>query len=234
MRVLHFSPVQRVQPNDRLRGLRASWFACSVVLAAALLGCVLPQAASAASGFALSKTQHRFDACPNTGSGEPTCEAIAVPTVAVSSGESVGAEFQGSGEKGGFDPKDLLEIYKLPEKGGSGQTVAIVDYGNDIDAESDLKKYRETYTLPDGKHLSECTEGNSCFKKIDTAGETEKEATEHEKAFPPSVTAGETSLDLDMVSAACSECHILLVEASGPDETAVEFAKDMLPAVEEA
>jgi hypothetical protein len=208
--------------------------ACLVVLAASLLACVLPQAASAASGFALSKTEHRFNACPNTGSGEPTCEAIAVPTAAVSSGESVGSEFQGSGEKGGFDPKDLLEIYKLPEKGGSGETVAIVDYDNDIDAESDLKKYRETYTLPDGKHLSECTEGNGCFKKIDTAGETETEAKEHEKAFPASSSAGETSLDLDMVSAACSECHILLVEASGPDETAAEFAKDMFAAEEEA
>jgi virginiamycin B lyase len=236
MRIMHLGPVWQANRRERVQRRRTNWSASSAVLAAALLGCVLPQAASAAGGFAQSKTQQPFTACRDLASGDPTCEAIAVPTVATSSGEAVGPEFQGSGELGGFDPKDLLEIYKLPDTGGSGQTVAIVDPDNDLDAESDLKKYRDTYALPSGKHLPECTEANGCFKKIDTNGETEKEAKEHEKPFPENeLDAGETSLDLDMVSAACSECHILLVETPSKEpETNTEFATLMLAGVEEA
>jgi hypothetical protein len=52
-----------------------------------------------------------------------------------------------------------------------------------------------------------------------------------EKGNYPAASEGwgiETSLDLDMVSAACPECHVLLVEASG------ELPAEMAAAVEEA
>jgi len=64
------------------------------------------------------------------------------------------------------------------------------------------------------------------------AGETEKEAEEHKKAFPKENAewAGEISLDVDMVSAACPECHILLVEANNEPE---EFSS-LITANEEA
>ena len=101
----------------------------------------------------------------------------------------------------GFGRPDLLSAYNLPSTGGSGQTVGIVDAMDDPNAESDLATYRSTYGLP------ACTTANGCFKKVDENGGTN---------YPAADTgwAGEISLDLDMVSAVCPSCHIVLVEAS--------------------
>ncbi|OLE20801.1 MAG: hypothetical protein AUG49_23740 [Catenulispora sp. 13_1_20CM_3_70_7] len=101
----------------------------------------------------------------------------------------------------GLGRGDLLSAYNLPSSGGSGQTVAIVDAQDDPNAESDLATYRSTYGLP------ACTTANGCFKKIDQNGGTHYPSAD-------SGWAGEISLDLDMVSAVCPGCHILLVEAT--------------------
>jgi len=101
----------------------------------------------------------------------------------------------------GYDPIDLQTAYGLSANGGSGQTVAIVDAYDDPNAEADLKVYRANFGLPP------CTTANGCFKKINQNG----------GSLPPRANAGwaeEISLDLDMVSAICPNCHILLVEAS--------------------
>ncbi|NUP46130.1 MAG: hypothetical protein HOW97_02270 [Catenulispora sp.] len=101
----------------------------------------------------------------------------------------------------GYGRTDLLSAYNLPSTGGTGQTVAIVDAQDDPNAESDLATYRSTYGL------TACTTANGCFKKIDQNGGT---------SYPTADSgwAGEISLDLDMVSAVCPSCHILLVEAT--------------------
>ncbi len=131
------------------------------------------------------------------------CPAATETTVQCMSFEISGVvSFEGSGEKGGFSPADLRSAYKLPSSGGSGQTVAIVDAYNDPNAESDLKTYRSHYGL------SECTTANGCFKKVNQNGE----AGSYPESEPGWST--EMSLDLDMVSAVCPECHILLVEAT--------------------
>ena len=99
----------------------------------------------------------------------------------------------------GYGPADLRAAYQLPGTGGANQTVAIVDAGDDATAEADLGVYRSTYGLP------ACTTANGCFRKVDQQG----------KASPLPANQGwgiEISLDLDMVSSACSACHILLVE----------------------
>jgi subtilase family serine protease len=99
----------------------------------------------------------------------------------------------------GFGPADLQAAYNLPS-GGAGQTVAIVDAFDNPTAESDLAVYRQQYGLPP------CTTANGCFKKIDQRGGTSYPG-------PDSGWAGEMALDVDMVSAICPSCKILLVEA---------------------
>ncbi|MGF1428299.1 hypothetical protein [Kitasatospora sp. LaBMicrA B282] len=101
----------------------------------------------------------------------------------------------------GYGPGDLASAYDLPSGGGTGQTVAIVDAQDDPNAESDLAAYRSQYGLP------ACTTANGCFRKIDENGGS---------SYPTADTgwAGEISLDVDMVSAVCPNCHILLVEAA--------------------
>ncbi|MFF8023883.1 S8 family serine peptidase [Streptomyces sp. NPDC007896] len=100
----------------------------------------------------------------------------------------------------GFGPADLQAAYNLPKDGGKDATVAIVDANDDPNAEKDLATYRSQYGLP------ECSTSNGCFKKIDQDGGSNYPT-------PDSGWAGEISLDVDMVSAACPQCHILLVEA---------------------
>ncbi|MFF0416577.1 putative Ig domain-containing protein [Kitasatospora sp. NPDC004745] len=100
----------------------------------------------------------------------------------------------------GYGPTDLAAAYNLPTSAGSGATVAIVDAQDDPNAESDLAAYRSQYGLP------ACTTANGCFRKVDQRGGT---------SYPTADSgwAGEISLDVDMVSAVCPNCHILLVES---------------------
>ncbi len=101
----------------------------------------------------------------------------------------------------GYGPADLQDAYKLPSStNGAGVTVAIVDAFDNPNAESDLQVYRNNFGLP------KCTTSNGCFKKVNQRGGSD---------YPPG-NAGwgeEISLDLDMVSAICPLCNILLVEA---------------------
>jgi streptogramin lyase len=179
--------------------------AALAILAAVLAICFssLPAAAAEPEISMTPSTTKPFYACPNE-----TCNAIVEPPATeTESGFALpgsGALLEGSGEKGGYAPADLRSAYKYPETGGSGQTVAIVDAYGDETAESDLNAYRKRYGLP------ECTKASGCFKQVNQKGE--------EKGLPSPGPAGwgvETSLDLDMVSAACPSCNILLVEASG-------------------
>jgi hypothetical protein len=105
---------------------------------------------------------------------------------------------------GGFGPSDLASAYKLPTSLGSGRTVAIVDAYNDPNAESDLATYRSQFGLP------ACTTANGCFRKVNQNGATSPLPAAN------SGWAGEIALDIEMVSAVCPQCKILLVEASSP------------------
>ncbi|KUL24484.1 S53 family peptidase [Streptomyces regalis] len=105
----------------------------------------------------------------------------------------------------GYGPSDLQNAYGLTSaaaSNGSGETIAIVDAYDDPNAEADLAKYRSHYGL------SACTTANGCFKKVGQTGST---------TSLPSADSGwaqEISLDVDMASATCPNCNILLVEAS--------------------
>ncbi|EWT00657.1 peptidase S8 [Intrasporangium oryzae NRRL B-24470] len=101
----------------------------------------------------------------------------------------------------GYGPADIRSAYGLASLNSGGRTVAIVDAYDDPTAESDLGVYRSQFGLP------ACTTANGCFRKVNQTGGTSY----------PRANAGwatEISLDLDMVSAACPDCKILLVEAS--------------------
>jgi subtilase family serine protease len=116
----------------------------------------------------------------------------------------------------GYGPIDLRSAYNLPAapSAGAGQTVAIVDAQDDPNAEADLATYRSTYGL------TPCTTANGCFRKVNQSG----------AAGPlPAADAGwatEISLDLDMVSAICPSCHILLVEAASPNQSDLSIAEN--------
>ncbi|HEX4061282.1 MAG TPA: putative Ig domain-containing protein [Streptosporangiaceae bacterium] len=114
----------------------------------------------------------------------------------------------------GYSPANLDSAYKLSATGGSGETVAIVDAMNDPNAASDLATYRSQWGLP------ACTVASGCFRQVNQAGAT--------SPLPANDTgwAGEESLDVDMVSAICPLCKIILVEASSADNADLYAAED--------
>ncbi|MGY4768760.1 hypothetical protein ACXC9Q_17755 [Kribbella sp. CWNU-51] len=105
----------------------------------------------------------------------------------------------------GFGPADLQDAYDLPSgSAGDGQRVAVVAaYDNPTVAE-DLAVYRQQFGLP------ACSGDDGCFTKVNQRGE---------QTGLPALDKGwaaEIALGVDMVSAACPRCRILLVEADSP------------------
>lgn len=109
----------------------------------------------------------------------------------------------------GYGPAELQSAYRLTaaaKSKGSDAVIAIVDAFDDPRAEHDLAAYRAMYNLP------ACTTANGCFRKVNQDGKTRPLPPP-----PPADSTGwqvETSLDLDMVSANCPRCSILLVESN--------------------
>jgi hypothetical protein len=114
----------------------------------------------------------------------------------------------------GYSPANLASAYKLSSAGGSGATVAIVDAYNDPSAAADLAVYRSQYGL------SACTVASGCLRIVNQNGATSPLPTND------AGWAGEESLDLDMVSAVCPNCHIILVEANSPSDADLYAAED--------
>ena len=107
------------------------------------------------------------------------------------------------GNNGAYDPSFLQSAYVTPSaSSGSGQTIAIVDAYDAPNAEADLGVYRSQFSL------LPCTAANGCFRKVNQAGS---------QGPYPAADGGwaqEISLDLDMASAICPNCKLLLVEAN--------------------
>jgi subtilase family serine protease len=102
----------------------------------------------------------------------------------------------------GYGPSDLRSAYNVTAAGSPSTIIAIVDAYGYTNAEADLAVYRSTYGLP------ACTSANGCFTKYNEYGQR--------AGFPAQDVgwAEETALDLDMASAMCPNCKIILVEAN--------------------
>jgi hypothetical protein len=102
----------------------------------------------------------------------------------------------------GYGASTLQGAYGLSATGGTGKTIAIVDAYGYTNAERDLGIYRAQYGLPP------CTTANGCFKKVNQNG------TQGSYPRPNTGWAQEQALDLEMASAMCPNCKILLVQTT--------------------
>jgi subtilase family serine protease len=113
----------------------------------------------------------------------------------------------------GLWPADLVSAYKVPSSSTTA-TIAIVDAYNDPTAESDLNTYRAQFGL------GTCTKASGCLTVVNQNG----------GSSPLPATDGgwsqEISLDLDMASAICPSCKLLLVEATSNAFTDLVAAVD--------
>ena len=185
------------------RRRRTSWRSATAlgVLAVALLPATAGAAPLRPGYGGISDTPSAVEphwACPHG-----LCDAIADPRPA--GGAALPAVYEGKkpeggGKLGGYDPQDLRSAYAIPTSGGAGQTIAVVEGFVYKQAEKDLAEYRTQYGLP------ACTAKSRCLTIVNGKGQA------------PHFTSGtgwelEVALDLDMASAACPECHILLLDA---------------------
>jgi hypothetical protein len=184
------------------------------------LGFVLAAAGSAPGATQSTRVQlelsgrtYHMAVCPR---GNPNGTARCFAHVVTDSrGVPINGKVSPNATPAGYGPADLRAAYNIPAGTGT-PTVAIVDAFAYPRAESDLAVYRSQYGLP------ACTTASGCLRIVGQNG-----------GPPPSrVDTGwdqEQALDLDMVSAACPNCHILLVQASSASFsnlwTAVDYAK---------
>jgi hypothetical protein len=128
----------------------------------------------------------------------------------------------------GYSPALLQSAYNLTSASagqGIGETVAVVAAYDDPAAVSDLAVYRAEYDLP----ACDPTTGAGCVTKENESGQaTPLPPTEPNGPSGQAEDGWETteSVDLDMVSAICPNCHILLIEANSPSITDLGAAEN--------
>ncbi len=105
----------------------------------------------------------------------------------------------------GYGPSELASAYNLDTTQNPGATIAIIGAYGYANAESDLASYRSQYGLPP------CTSASGCFKVLNQSGQTSPLPG---PPPPGNDWTAENALDLDMASAACPNCKLMLVEAN--------------------
>ncbi len=120
----------------------------------------------------------------------------------------------------GYCPIDLQHAYHFSSLiAGYNKTVAIVDAYGYAHAASDMAVYRKTMGL------KACTEASKCLRIVNQNGQSSPLPPEPPKSDD---WKGEQSLDLDMVSAICPNCKIILVQANN------DYTTNLYPAVKTA
>ena len=133
--------------------------------------------------------------CPAPTAGQVTCGALITPGIAPAGALAAGTV------PAGLAPSALQDAYGFQSStAGMRQTVAVVTAYDDASAETDMGTYRSQYSIPP------CTTADGCFSKVDETGGT---------SYPPAGAgwSAATAQSLDMISAVCPNCHILLIEA---------------------
>jgi hypothetical protein len=151
-------------------------------------------------------------ACPAASPREERCFAWYAPQTSVNAALADGQPAKPTG----WGARSLESAYKLPVSADSSSTVAVVDAFSTPKLAAEVAAYRHQYGLP------ACTTASGCLRIVNQAGKA--------SPLPPSgVPYGwdvETSLDVEMVSAACPTCHILVVEAKDPEISDLAAAQD--------
>ena len=184
-------------------------FIIGLIAVGALAACgsggnsMIPQSGSTVGDTSASQGQNYKWACDVMAPGEQdVCFALVRTDVGGAPGApNYGRVVDATSTPAGYGPSQLQAAYALPSSSkGSGQTVALIESGDYPTAQADLNTYRAQYGLP------AC--GSGCFTKVSQTGST--------TSLPATNAswAEESALDMDMVSAVCPNCKIIMVEAN--------------------
>jgi subtilase family serine protease len=169
------------------------------VLAGLLLVAALPVVATSTVGA--DPNASSITACPSAPSGSSHCFAHAIGS--------------GTTSPTGLSPTQIKRAYNWPtdSAAGAGETIAIVDAGDDPSVEADLAVFDSQYGLP------ACTTTNGCFTKVNASGGTN---------YPPfhKGWAFEISIDVQWTHAVAPGAKLLLVEAQSQSNGHLFAAED--------
>ncbi len=121
----------------------------------------------------------------------------------------------------GYGPSQLQSAYNLTSASaadGAGRTIAVVDAFDDPTAAADLATYRSAAGLPPVPS----------FQKLNQNGQTSPLPSEAPASDDWTL---EESLDLDMASAICPLCNIVLVEATNDSGNGLDVAENAAASV---
>jgi hypothetical protein len=181
---------------------------------AVAIGCSAFAAAAALVTPVASAAPTVVRACPTTTMrGKLACLALKRTDIHPLLSQMVAPDAIPSGY--GYGPSQLQSAYNLTSASasdGSGRTVALVDAYDDPTAASDLAAYRSAAGLPAAN-----------FTKVNQNGAASPLPAEAPASDDWTL---EESLDLDMVSAICPLCKIVLVEATNDSGTGLYVAEN--------
>jgi len=172
-----------------------------------MLAAVMVPAPAGASPRRSSGRRSPAAVCSRQGGAVVHCEAYVVTSDGVTRAAST------TPPSGAYGPADLASAYQfrttVPPSSWTwnGRTIAIADAYDNPNVAGDLAAYRSQYGLPP------CTVASGCLTKISQSGSTTR---------LPAKNVGwgeEIDLDVQMASAVCPLCKILLVEASNTSIT---------------
>lgn len=112
----------------------------------------------------------------------------------------------------GLGATDLEQAYNLVGTPKVNWTIAVIDAAAYPTADADLAVYRKQY------HLPACTKITGCLRVMSYTGGPERTpATGPFGRYIEEIIAVETSLDLQMASAACPTCKLILLQVPPND-----------------
>ena len=117
----------------------------------------------------------------------------------------------------GFGATDLAAAYNLDTSLDPDATIGIIGAYGYANLESDLAAYRSAYNLP------ACSVASGCLRILNQSGATSPLPS----AAPSSDDwTQETALDVDMASAACPKCKIVVIQADDDQGDGLEIAQN--------
>ena len=196
------------------RGLTAVLVACGVAAAAAgansaasAAGSVHPAGASPAKIAAL-RAQLRNDTLARDHGTVNICAAhhLLCQAIEVTTGKS-SVQPMAFRPPVGYGARELEKAYGVRTGPSRTGTIVVIGAGAYPTLASDLAIYRSTYKLPP------CTVASGCFKQMNyLGGAPYQPAKGLDNQFGEEEIAVETSLDVDMASAACPRCKIISMQ----------------------
>ena len=114
----------------------------------------------------------------------------------------------------GWGAPDLQAMYRVDPSLGDGVTIAVVDAFGYEAIESDLAVYRQAYGL------GPCTIASGCLTVLNNSGKTSPLLPDTDMGW-----IGETALDVQMVSAICPRCKIVVIQTDGAGPNALQVGQ---------